>query len=789
MDLIVIPPADQLPVGTRPDSRNNALERIENRALKFLKEAIEHKIATGVEQQWLEDEAYYESRSLDGVNRNSRPALQDGPRSGDGGERRKSRIFLNVVQPYTDTAAAHLSNVVLPDGETPWSIKPTVLPTLQEISGGDIPTDIDAAIEAEAMEENQMLGQPFNDEQMAAAVAAKREQVVAQAKRIVNRADQAARRAAKQIEDWQTECDAKSQLRKLVTSACRIGTGAIREPVVEVTKALAYEGGKLRIVHDVKPVSRWVDAWNLYPDPICGTDIQHGEFHIERDTVTRRTLREYANDQSYFTDRIADLLEDEGHMLMGGERRAESKAQKMGLPQTSSKRLIDLWICYMEVSRSDLVALGAEFEDSPVIEGEEIIEVDDEGASKESLQTYHPVRVTLANDTIIQITSSEMPDGSFPYSYFTWTPRAELPWGMGIVRQLHDIQRMILNASRVMMENAGVAGGPMVVINKSVISPEDGQWKIEPWKIWTHSGGGDVDGNVGTEAHFQFINVDMHQQAFQAIIELALKLAEDVTGMPVLLGGRHTDTTPDTVGGMKLLNTNASAPLARQARRLDDAVIKPGVERFYKFAVSNGRLEDFQDADMQVEASGSESMIQRNLQNQAIREIGEMVKDPTFGMDPRKYSQQLLKSMGLKHIDYMFDDPEWMQVVQQMQEQPPDVRLQIAEMNASIKQMQLQQQSQDKQLDREVELEIERMRRESGDLKTQIDAMKAEMGREIKQEEMGERERERYERTRLELQELTLKLDSMFKTEAMRGATQRAVAREQRQQAQQREAK
>lgn len=777
MDLLILPPHGNLPESVDREAREAALTRIEERCVRHRKEAIDFRESCGIEQTWLEDEAFYEGESRDERrSRDSRPIFQSNNVRRRGGNRRqRSRVFINVVETFTDQAASLLSNVVLPDGERPWDIEPTILPTLIEISEGNIPTDIDGAIAAEVRDGNETFGQPFTEEQAQAAIEAKRQAIQHEAEQIVNLARQAAERATKQIEDWQTECDARAELRKLVGSACKIGTGVIREPVLRLSKVLRYRDGTLTVEWEPKPVSVFVDPWNVYPDPAAGADPQQGEFHYERDRMLRSKLAGLVEDETYFADQIRRLIAERSET-----HRTLNKRDRLGLPRVNDRRLVDQWIGYEEIPVQDLLDLGGEFVSAPASMG-----IDEEGSDEGEAEptATHPCRVTLADDRVIQISSSEVPSGSFPYSYYQWVERAEVPWGRGIPRQLHDIQRMVLNASRVMMENAGVAGGPMFVVNKSRIVPEDGTWEITPWKIWLDEGGEGFDERQDGAHHFRAIDVNMHQSEFRSIIELALRLAEDVTGMPVLLGGRHNDTTPDTVGGLKLLNTNASAPLARKARRLDDAVIKPGVRRYYEFALQHDRLSNYEHADMNVNASGSETMIQRNLQQQGIREIGELVQDPTFGIDPRKYAAQLLKSMGLVVLEFMYDDADWPQVVQSLkdQNQPDSTKLEVAAMQADVARMKLEYASQEKALDRELDLEIERMRRESGDLLTQVRMMESEQTAAIKSGDLSERERARTESTVVSLQEVAMKLDAMFKTEAMKQATARAIAREDRQ--------
>ncbi|WP_432490705.1 hypothetical protein, partial [Flavonifractor plautii] len=72
-------------------------------------------------------------------------------------------------------------------------------------------------------------------------------------------------------------------------------------------------------------------------------------------------------------------------------------------------------------------------------------------------------------------------------------------------------------------------------------------------------------GNGQVSAGITAINIPSLQQELLAIIQYALKMAEDVTGIPLILQGQQ-GTAPETVGGMQLLHNNATTVLRRLAR-------------------------------------------------------------------------------------------------------------------------------------------------------------------------------------------------------------------------------
>ena len=113
------------------------------------------------------------------------------------------------------------------------------------------------------------------------------------------------------------------------------------------------------------------------------------------------------------------------------------------------------------------------------------------------------------------------------------------------------------------MNNAGIAGGPQIVFRKNGLRPLDGKWEVRPLKFWEAE-----DDQADVSKAFTFVTAPMLIEELQSIIQMGQKFFEDVTGLPMLLQGQQ-GTAPDTVGGMTMLNNNATSVLRRIARLFD----------------------------------------------------------------------------------------------------------------------------------------------------------------------------------------------------------------------------
>ncbi|MFN3377475.1 MAG: hypothetical protein ACK40S_13120, partial [Burkholderiaceae bacterium] len=130
--------------------------------------------------------------------------------------------------------------------------------------------------------------------------------------------------------------------------------------------------------------------------------------------------------------------------------------------------------------------------------------------------------------------------------------------------------------------------------------------------------------------------------------------AQDVLGLPSMLQGQNTHA-PDTVGGMQMLQNNAGTALRRIARLFDDRVTEPHIRRYYEWLMLHGEDEEAK-GDFVIDARGSTALVERDLQNQSIAQMGGLVGNPAFGIDPKKWFAELLKSQRLSPERFQMDE-------------------------------------------------------------------------------------------------------------------------------------
>lgn len=614
-------------------------------------EAKAGRAKSGIERIWREDELYY--AGVDDANHEDgalKPATKDGivtMKSGRGdASNNRSTVFVNITQPYVDSAAARVSEMLLPTNDKPVSIKPTPVPEIGEDKDSD-----------EMMPDGQT-------------------SVADAAKAFIAEMDRKAEKAEMQIWDWLVESRWHSEMRKVIDQAALLGTSVIKGPfpVKRKRRKMNQTDGVIELVitDEIKPASKAVDVWNLYPDPSCGNNIHNGNYIFERDLITKKELSDLKG-TGYIDDQIEAVVK---------EGPSKKYIDNPGSEENCTESY-EIWYYHGYATAEEMNAAGHDD-----IEQGEV-----------------PIVLVMVNDRIIKASLSITDTGEFPYDVMCWKKRTDHWAGVGVGRQVRTSQRMVLAGSRNMMDNAGISSGPQIFMKRNSILPADGVWEISPLKIWW------VDEDV-TEGEansaITTVQIPMIQAELEAIIRLALEFAERSTSMPMLLQGDQGSAT-HTVGGMTILQNNSMSVLRAIAKTFDDDVVEPHVTRYYEYLMVHGNNDDMK-GDFSIIPQGSAAFYERDSQNQAIMQLIPMATTPGYGLNPEKLMVELLKMNKISPERVSFTKEEKDQQAQAAQGQDEPTAMDVAKLkvDGDLQKAQLVQQS-DKE---ELELKGDAMRAE-----------------------------------------------------------------------------
>lgn len=645
---------------------------------KTRSEAISARQSSGIEDEWLEDEEFYQG--IDDANRSefkntwrTKPTAS-GTSTSSSPKSTRSTVFPNITRPYCDMAAARIADMLMPVDDRPFSVDNTPIPDLIELSEGRAPKSI--------IDNGKRLFPGMQDQQdqyVQGFVQNNSEN----AKRLLTDAKTKAELAQTRIDDWLTECRYQAENRRVIEDAARVGVGILKGPFPELKRITVYKDGGLFVEEKLVPVSKRIDYWNFYPDGACGESIHNGSQTWERDFITKRQLRALIGNEDYIEDQIQLCLAE-------GPQKAEA-VFKPTPDQTDSEKKgqFEIWYYHGTAERDDLIAAGVKLGD-------------------DDIDPHMHAMVVMVNNRVIKAALNPLDTGDFPYDVMVWQRRTAHWAGIGVARQIRTPQRIVTAGTRNLMDNAGLAAGPMLVFLDSVESA-DGILGLGPRKVFRVAESAD---NI-TDARYAVgtIKVDMLVNELMEIINLGLRLAEDVTGMPMIMQGQM-GKAPDTLGGMEMLFNAASSVLRRLARLYDDLITEPHIHRYYNWLLQHG--EDEEKGDYCIKARGSSALVERSIQSQELTVIIQLAGNPVHGIDPKKAAEQYLKSRHFNPDDFKFDDEQWEQIVTNLaQPQQQDTSVEVATIRADsareIQAMKNESAQQSDAMERELQLVLKQM--------------------------------------------------------------------------------
>ena len=600
-------------------------------------DAVTGRASSGIEEIWTEDEEYYEG--VDDANRAESRIMK--PTSTSGGLMRsrassvtRSTVFLRLTTQYVDSAAARVSDMLLPTDDAIFEIKPQPDPEILDAQESNAPLMANGApVLRPAADGEQPTGTgPAGQPAVAATVAD-------QADIAMEKAKESAKRAERQITTWLDECGFYAEKRKAIHDRAKLGVSVMKGPFPTKRKAtkVTREGGSAEIIikEETNPASKRIDPWNFYPDPACGESIHNGNFVFEKDFLTEKQLRALIGVPGYLEDEIKECIKEGPQKAY-----AESRVKKSG-----DRELYQVWYYYGEIKISDLKVANYAFS------GEDKGKDDDDSM---------PAVLTMVNDRVIKAALNILDSGEFPYDVTPWQTRSGSWAGIGVGRQVREAQGGLNAGVRNMMDNAALSGGPMLIINRALLKPVDGSWVLGPRKIFETTD--EADATTDISKAIVAVNIPSAQKELMAIIEFFGKMAEQTTGLPMLLQGQ-TGAAPDTLGGQLLANNNASTVLRRIARLDDDCSTEPHIRRYYEYLLIHGDDDSAKD-NFIVHARGSSALVERDIQNHAVLGLLQFAGNPAFGIDPYKATTEALKAQRLDPKRFQIPEDQYEKRIQ-----------------------------------------------------------------------------------------------------------------------------
>ena len=539
-----------------------------------------------VEQRWLQDIQQFEGRDDDTSSPNSSPTTARRPWSTSRG-------------PSATLSSRSSTTCSFPTDDKNWAVAPTPVPEVdKEVRGlqGDIDVlTAGANVELDDAVSEHMRGQADELAMALSGLETERQE-----------ARQKADLMSAEIEDNLDETEYAIHCRNVIHDATIAGTGILKGPIPLSERVrknwLMEDGGKWRLQFDPDSPDRFayqhVSYWHIYPDTAARRPGMV-ESWLERHLLRRRDLIELAKQPGVDADAVREILK-EGPQDRLPQHIIDLDAVIEEENMTFGDEIFVMWEYRGPLEEDEMQAVMSQMMEEGGSEGE----------TEDGQATAMEIDPLLQMDGVIYFCQGHMPkvginalDDNAPiYSIFQVEKSEARFWTVGIPHIMRAQSNTINDAWRAMLDNAEHAAFPQTEVDTSVVQRAGGgENKIEPRGVWERlSGAGDKRG-------LYFHDVPIHQEHYQAIIELALRFIDIETNISVIASGEQGAATTRTAGGMALLMNATNVVFRRVVKNFDDGIITPSITRAYYFLMQFSEKEAIK-GDYAVKARGSQRL-------------------------------------------------------------------------------------------------------------------------------------------------------------------------------------
>ena len=641
------------------------------------KAEYESRQRSDIEQRWLKDLRQFHGEYS---------ATEKSDLEASGG----STLFVNITRNKTNAAEARLQDMLFPTDDRNWGIKPTPLPQLEQM--------------------------PFQKAQIPEQVSQKVEEIKREAKR-------RARIMQDEIDDQLKESCYQIKARDAIHDSAKLGTGIFKGPVINGRQRKKWTQDQtgatvLEIIEALEPSVERVDPWDFFPDSSART-ISECEYILERQRMTKRQLRDFASLPGVLQGQLKAVIAAGAKESQLAKDNIDEIRSITGTTSVSGSKLFELWEYHGPISKTELFDAIEGANSAEDYTEEELEELDDEIECVVYFSGKHVLRVVI----------NPMETQERPYSVFNWEKDETSIFGFGIPYLMRNAQKVINASWRMIMDNAGMSVADQIVVNREIVEPADGQWRMGPKKIWYLK-----DKSQSASNAFATFSTQSHQAELGNIFNMARQLADEETNMPLIAQGEQSANVTKTSSGMAMLMNSANIVLRRAVKNWDDDVTRPLITRFYDFNMQFNKNQEAK-GDYTIDARGSGALLVKEKQQETLMVFANIAasnQEFAVRVDWGGMYKEIAKALEVPVDQITLSDAE----IQQKQEQAaqqgnPELQMKQAEMQIKQQELQIKQQ--------QVQMEMQ-LKQQDWQAGVQLKQMQMQQDRELKLADIAARE-------------------------------------------------
>lgn len=484
-----------------------------------------------------------------------------------------SRAYTNIVRQITNDGAAQLGDLLFPNDDRNYGLKPLRLakPPL--------------AIEAE----------PAVDSKSQPIVDAEGNQLTnAQAHiRRVERTKKKTSRMFAKVDMALISARYPTKARKVIADGAIYGTGILKGPLPIKNKKGRWAkkaAGGYALNKDV-PMGLdvlHVNPLDFFPD-MSATEIDGVRYIWERSYLLAGELETAVETLGYKAE-AANRLLDQGPMQINSDQDTVQEAKASSVHEARATGRFEQWQRHGFITSQ---------------------QAEDLGIKKIPSGRNHNAIITMCQGEMLKAVIVPYESDDPLYSIYCWDEDPLSIFGYGIPWLMQDQQRSYVSTWRMALDNGGMSAVPQLVIDKEGIEPVNGKWEITGGKEWYKTG--ENYSAEGAKNPFEVHHIKQNLDQLFAMMDRCVADSYEITGVTrVNKTQQGLDNSPVTLGATQIVQNNTSVSRRAQARRWDDNVTLGFITRVYDYFM---QFEDDDDikANMEVEPRGATVLLAKEL--------------------------------------------------------------------------------------------------------------------------------------------------------------------------------
>lgn len=559
-------------------------------------------------------------------------------------------VYVMATDTKCRSAEAWVKEIIFQPNEAPWDISPTPVPELPVDIQEQLKRQLLMKMMALAYQEAAMAPDDTPGEVDPQEIFSKMQEmspdIMKAAKILLERkAKDVCKDMKQEIEDQLVEGGWYEALEESIFDVITMKAGFVKGPVFVKKKKRTPVSNPLtglisvQVQDEIIPQYSYASPFDIYPAPNSnGIDDLWLIHHIQ---LTPTELNNLLGAPGFRDDEIREVLDE---YRAGGlkEWTAISTERKAQENKDSSAEFIYEKIDALEYWGSEQGKVLLEWGMPPV----KIPDADKDYNICCWLIGRHVIKAMLNPD----------PLGQKPFSKASFVEQPNSFWGKGLPEVVADLQGIINAIARALVNNVGMASGPMIERNIDRIPPGESK-TLWPWKVWDVT-----DAQMGHSAPaLQFYQPQMFVEKLVMAYKHFAGLLDEHSGVPAYAHGDPNvgGGAGRTASGLSMLMSGAARGIKQVIKAIDAKIIKRTIERQYYWNIEQADMKNL-ICDYKIHAKGTSVLLAKEQQSVRRTEFLTATANPIdsqlMGPDGRRY---LLKEVAKSHeldTSQMFPD-------------------------------------------------------------------------------------------------------------------------------------